>query len=132
MCVRLNDSAVFLTLALLGNMFCAADSAEGVVPEITGLVVNDDEIPRYEKFEISFQVSGWLDWIHCQLQKQHSEPCTYFKGFHERLYFFDCPINMSDGQNCRNQNKPLKNYRLRSGCATCQVTHQTDSARSYA
>ncbi|MFC1717786.1 DUF5060 domain-containing protein [Candidatus Poribacteria bacterium] len=60
MCVRLNDSAIFLTLALLGNVFCAAEAAggEAVVPEITGVVVNDDAIPRYEKFEISFQVSG--------------------------------------------------------------------------
>ena len=35
-----------------------AQSAEVAALEITDVAINDDAIPQYEKFEISFQLSG--------------------------------------------------------------------------
>jgi len=60
MCVRMEASAIFVMLTLFGNVLCAADSGAGEVaaPEITDVSINNGTIPRFEKFEISFQLSG--------------------------------------------------------------------------
>ena len=48
---------VLLSTLFIGNI-TLAQSAEVDALKITGVTINDDAIPQYERFEISFQLSG--------------------------------------------------------------------------
>ena len=50
-------SLLFLSTLFIGNTL-SAQAAEAAAPGISKLTVNDNTIPQYEKFEISFQLSG--------------------------------------------------------------------------
>ena len=92
---------IILFFLLLSTLFMGnalfIQTAEAASPEISDVTVNDDNIPRYEKFEISFQLSGTWDnpfdpdqvVVDCDFQtpdgKTMTMPGFYFQDY-QRAY----------------------------------------------